>query len=335
MSLFLSNYNLEKLSSSTSNRERKSLSPLPPTVMVSEEKEEDVIPMELEEFDNSEEKFLGKNYNLIELKGKGAQGEVWEAINEFNGKKIALKIINIQSKKQYENAEQEVISLEKLSNDFCHPFIVCYIDHLYDAYTRKFYIEMQYIEGDNLEVWGNKYRGDKKFLNNLNLLIIDICNALIYIHGKEIIHRDIKPANIVISQGVPKLIDFGLSCVAETCQTGNVEYKCCLGKSGTLAFMPPETLITGKSIYLSDMWSLGATFFFVATGKLCFNFPDENNIRQVMDIVSNNLPFRLATSNFLLNQSVNACLNKDTKSRANPQKILDYYGISSNDFFTQ
>ncbi|MGY0055650.1 protein kinase domain-containing protein [Streptomyces sp. LZ34] len=83
--------------------------------------------------------------------------------------------------------------------------------------------------------------------------------ALVELHRLEVVHRDIKPLNILLPQDGPRLIDFGISHAHDhTSSTTTI---------GTFAFTSPEQACGKKSTAASDMYSLGATLFFLAVGR--------------------------------------------------------------------
>jgi serine/threonine-protein kinase len=99
---------------------------------------------------------------------------------------------------------------------------------------------------------------------------IAMCSALSAAHARGIVHRDVKPANIMIaSDGRLVLSDFGVAHIADSdtvvTQTGAV--------LGTPAFMSPEQAMGNPIDARSDVYSLGASLYRLATGKLPFTGP--------------------------------------------------------------
>lgn len=264
------------------------------------------------------------SYHLLELKGKGGQGEVWKARDKETGKIIALKILNVKKQRNLELAESEIETL-KIISDPCYLFISCYYNYHYDPIYKQMLIEMEYIEGKNLEEFFLPFRNNPTELyKNLVFTMKDLSHALEYIHSKGVIHRDIKPENILIStkgnpKFVPKLVDFGLACESEICEN---RLNCCSGNSGTPVFMAPETIISRKSYFTSDVWSLGATFFKVASGNYCYNFDDVNETQAVLYTISNYEPKKLKTTNQTLNSAINSSLIKNPIMRINVKDLL-------------
>ena len=94
-----------------------------------------------------------------------------------------------------------------------------------------------------------------------------IGSALNHLHRKNILHRDVKPENIVLDlNGVPKLIDFGVSYQGEECCV-----PVCKSSSGTLAYMAPEVLMVHhQHSYQADFWSLGVVAYELLYGERPF-----------------------------------------------------------------
>jgi len=260
-----------------------------------------------------------KSFDKLELKGQGGQGEVWKARNKETDQIIALKII-YKNRENLDFAQKEIEILKKISTP-CYTFISCYYDSSYDG--NNFLIEMEYIEGRDLEAFRKENIDSLKYLENKLVDFMKIMTtALVYIHSKDVVHRDIKPQNILITNDlIPKLVDFGLSCETEICD----KLFCCSGNSGTPVLMAPETILLNKSFFVSDVWSLGTTFYKVSTGNYCFKFPDINNIRDVIYTVAHEKPKKLETRNKTLNIVVNLCIESDFLKRITSEKLLKIF----------
>ncbi|MFE5092843.1 serine/threonine protein kinase [Streptomyces sp. NPDC056638] len=83
--------------------------------------------------------------------------------------------------------------------------------------------------------------------------------ALVTLHHGDIVHRDVKPQNILLPLTGPRLIDFGISHAGDLTLTGLT--------LGTIAFTSPEQARGEGSTAASDVYSLGATLFYLATGR--------------------------------------------------------------------
>lgn len=141
-----------------------------------------------------------------------------------------------------------------------HPNII----KIYDAFedeTAQFFV-MEYCPNNSI-----LYNG-KLTYNQFVFYARQTLEALSYIHSKQIVHRDIKPENILLDKNNNvKLADFGMA--------KRIEYDCKSDeKCGSFKFFAPEMFLFDEFCpYKADIWALGVTFFYFATGK----YPFEGN----------------------------------------------------------
>ncbi|NLD99500.1 MAG: serine/threonine protein kinase [Fibrobacter sp.] len=204
-------------------------------------------------------------YRLGKLLGQGGMGKVYEAIHEFTGRKVALKILNAATSRDQTIVArffQEIRALAKL----VHPGIV----RLYDAGKagRRYFFAMELVEGQSLAQYVEK----KKLVSEKKAIAIikNVAEALSFSHSAGIIHRDIKPENILIDEtGTPKLTDFGVVMHQDAdhmtlTQTGYMV--------GSVYFASPEQVQGDRDIDgRTDLYSLGATFYYLLTGRMVYN----------------------------------------------------------------
>ena len=138
--------------------------------------------------------------------------------------------------------------------------------------------------------------------------------ALESIHGVGLVHRDLKPANVLVSPDGPRVIDFGVARAAE-----RIQLTVTRGSIGTPAYMAPEQARdTRQATTASDIFALGATMLFAATGHAPYQG------ETVMDVL-----VRLATEPPDLSglppalaEIVVACLERDPRNRPTSAAIL-------------
>jgi serine/threonine protein kinase len=142
--------------------------------------------------------------------------------------------------------------------------------------------------------------------------------ALESIHGAGLVHRDLKPSNVLVSPDGPRVIDFGVARAAE-----RIQLTVTRGAVGTPAYMAPEQARdTRQASMASDVFSLGATLAFAATGHAPYQG------ETVMDVL-----VRLATEPpdlsglpTELDGVVTACLARSPRERPTSAALLDQLG---------
>ena len=144
----------------------------------------------------SKKSLLIKNkYEEIKELGKGGFGRVIKVLNKLDNKYYALKEISIKEETEdnIRNYQKEADILSKFN---CKN-IVKYYDSFKDK--EKFYILMEYCDGQNLKDFiqnnGNKLIEENILYN----IIIQICLGIKEMHNMKIIHRDLKPENIFMN----------------------------------------------------------------------------------------------------------------------------------------
>ena len=244
------------------------------------------------------------NYTLTNLIGEGGMATVYEGVDDYFGKRVAIKIlnpilsINTQIKGRFENEAKTMALLE-------HPNIVKGI--AYCSLTSS--IVMELLEGKDLsETIKSSGALD---INKSVSIFLNVLNAFIYAHNKGIVHRDIKPANIYIGRdGQVKILDFGIAKLFGTgldkTSTGT--------QIGTPIYMSPEQVKGERSIdHRSDIYSLGVTFYFMLKGKAPYNSDTESNYNIFNKIVNDPLPELIEYPE--LNEIIKKAVAKDRNDR--------------------
>lgn len=151
-------------------------------------------------------------------------------------------------------------------------------------------------------------------------LAAELGEALSALAAAGIVHRDLKPSNVILSPRGTHVIDFGISRAADSSAittTGN--------RVGTAAYMAPEYLREGRCDAASDVFSLGCTLVYAATGHAPFG--DGTGV-DVMHRVAFEAPdpevmAELAQADPALAALLSACLAKDPAGRPAPRQLID------------
>jgi len=220
-----------------------------------------------------------QQYRILRQLGAGGMGVVYEAEDTRLGRRVALKFLPVslgESPEASARFEREARILSSLN----HPNI-CTIHDIGtttdDGQERRF-IVMELLEGESLRA---RIHAQPLPLDLTVDVGSQIGDALDAAHDKGIVHRDIKPANIFITKrGQAKLLDFGVAKPGGEAGAGDDETRAMAEQLtvagttvGSINYMSPEQA-RGQAIdNRTDLFSLGAVLYEMATGRQAFAGP--------------------------------------------------------------
>nr|WP_108871118.1 serine/threonine-protein kinase [Tessaracoccus timonensis] len=205
-------------------------------------------------------------YVLGPVIGKGGFATVYRARQESLDREVAIKIDQrvVDDSRNARRFFREATAASLISS---HPHVVSLIDAGTTEDNRP-YLVMELCDGGSVAKLVKKHGPLRPA--DVNELAIAITEALAAAHEHGILHRDLKPANIMIdSYGTPRLGDFGLAALPNPGDELSVTLEAL-----TPAYASPETFERAVPSKAADIWSLGATFYTVLTGRAPRRNPD-------------------------------------------------------------
>jgi WD40 repeat protein/tRNA A-37 threonylcarbamoyl transferase component Bud32 len=207
---------------------------------------------------------LKERYRILEQIGKGGFGAVYKAADTLFGyRPVAVKEM-VQSHLSPQEMAEAIEAFKReayLLACLQHPNIPAIHDYFGDA--GRWYLVMDFIEGETLEDYLQKARGGYLPVEQVLDIGLQLCTVLDYLHTRQppIIFRDLKPANILrTSSGRIYVIDFG---IARHFKPGQTRDTIAFGSPG---YAPPEQYGKTQTGPRADLYALGATLHQLLTG---------------------------------------------------------------------
>lgn len=231
-------------------------------------------------------------YLLLDMIGEGGMGRVFKAHHSRLGRDVALKVIRkekLTRPQAIQRFHQEIRAVAQLS----HPNVVLALDA--DEVDGNHFYAMEYVEGADLTKVV-KERGPLPIPQACDY-IRQAAIGLQHAYERGLVHRDVKPSNLLLTtKGQVKILDLGLAMLKETpggeggnrvTQEGLV--------LGTPDFLAPEQAQNPTAVDIrADVYSLGATLFYLLTGKVPYEGanPTEKLIKHITEPPPDLLPLR-------------------------------------------
>lgn len=248
-------------------------------------------------------------YTLKEYKGSGSFGEVWLAHDDVLDCDLAVKIYISLDPRGVEEFKSEFVTTTGIS----HPNLLT-TTH-FDVWEQRPFLVMKYCAKGSTSAQVGKMSETA-----LWQFIHDVAAGLNYLHNisEPIIHQDIKPDNILIDDYDRYLItDFGISKKIRS--TMRKQSNRAIG-AGAVAYMGPERFKSDPTpVKASDIWSLGASIYELATGELPFNGLGGVMLRNGTEMPS--LDDKWSKDMQMVMQS---CLAKETRDRPTAQQLEEF-----------
>jgi tRNA A-37 threonylcarbamoyl transferase component Bud32 len=223
---------------------------------------------------------VGK-FKIIDKLGQGAMGEVFRALDPVLGREVAIKVVtgklstDERARVRFQREAQAAAQLN-------HPNIITVYD--FGEEQGMAFMAMELLEGNDLREL--LAQGKPSGLEDKLKVMEQILDGLAFAHAKGLVHRDLKPGNVhVLPSGQIKIMDFGLARRSQDgAATGVI--------MGTPFYMAPEQAQGARATARTDIFSLGAMFYEILSGRRPFAGP---SIPAVLFAVAHRDPEPLAS----------------------------------------
>jgi serine/threonine-protein kinase len=219
------------------------------------------------------------DYRTVKRLGEGGMGEVYLGYQENTARLVAIKQMNIDDKMASARFNREIRLLQSVSHDN----VLGYIDHGQHERTGKPYLVIEFAPKGSLNGLLES-QNEPLSMKQACEFMVQILNGLEHIHSHSIVHRDMKPENILLGQNeqadlVLKISDFGLAKAYSN--AGGTRLTKLGAQMGTIFYMAQEQFEDAGSVKEpADIYSTGATLYYMLTQKYPFDFPTPLDIRR-------------------------------------------------------
>src|ERR1700722_4968496 len=198
---------------------------------------------------------ISERFDLIGRLGNGSMSKVWRALDKSVGRVVALKILDMEKTLRYESRFSDRVKPTEgeVACQLVHPHIVHTTEHGRTTRNEQ-YLVMELVDGIGLAYLVDA-QNDVMQAHRLRL-ILELGEAVEYLHKHNWIHRDICPRNVLVTkEHSTRLIDFGLVVpnTAAFQEPGN--------RTGTANYMAPELIKRQRTDQRIDIFSYAVTCF--------------------------------------------------------------------------
>ncbi len=218
----------------------------------------------------------GKRFTISRKLGAGSFGTVYEAVDQYRNRSVALKVLERAAPETVTRFKREFRYLAELR----HPNLASMYELL--VLSERWVLSMELVLGSELleylaftELQNSFHAGrgtpgrltlSQPYIENVRDTFRQLAVAVAVLHSRDIVHRDIKPSNIMITaEGRVVLLDFGLIVEVELDET--LDRRKVVGTPG---YMSPEQMTAERPTPASDWYSFGVLLYQALTGQMPF-----------------------------------------------------------------
>ncbi|ROQ65214.1 serine/threonine protein kinase [Streptomyces sp. CEV 2-1] len=253
-------------------------------------------------------------YRVIRPLGSGGMGRVYLAATP-GGRAVAVKVVResyARDPRFRERFRAETEAAVKVSGAFTAPVLAA------DPDAEQPWMATAYLPAPSLEeaVTAHGPLPERTW----HRLAAGLTEALAAIHAAGLVHRDLKPSNVLLTEDGPYVIDFGISRAVDRAGLTGADRLV-----GTAGYMPPEQLAGRTCTAAGDVFSLGATLVFAATGHGAFG---DGPLQTVMYRAARGEPDLTGVPE-KRRSALAACLAKDARERPALAKVAAMFGATA------
>jgi two-component system LytT family response regulator len=251
------------------------------------------------------------HYEIVSHLGEGGMGQVWLARDTRLDRMVALKTLPPELRSSADR-QRRFLQEARIASALSHPN-VCYLHEIGES-GGVAWIAMEYVEGESL---AERIKRGPVPVDEIISISCQVAEALEAAHARGIVHRDIKPSNIIVGpRGHVKVLDFGLAKMSAD-ESDETQLLTRVGSLlGTVQYMSPEQALGRGVDARSDIFSLGALMYEMATGRLPFA---GGSSQETIARVIGEQPEAIARFNYSvpaeLDRVIRKCLEKDRERR--------------------
>lgn len=228
-------------------------------------------------------------YRILGLLGEGGMGRVYRALERSPPREVALKVAGLPTRAALERFEREIELLAQLE----HPGIARLYATGVDAHSGLPWLSMELVPGEDLARWAARAQRDREAILHV---LLSICAAVQYAHGRGVLHRDLKPSNVFVTpDGSTRVLDFGIARLLQPTDSADRTLTVAGQILGTLPYMAPEQLAGEPVDARGDVYALGVIAYELLGGQLPYPRLRTASAFEALDIVRAGDPPPLAS----------------------------------------